>query len=63
MNETKEIGQARYEVTHIFKSDCNKSDVLKNRVLEKSKHILNLTESNTVMYNEFGGSIQSEEVL
>ena len=63
MSEFKEIGEAKYQVTHIFSSLQNKSDIIKNMVLEKFKQVPNLTGNDSPLYNEDGGSIQSEEVL
>ncbi len=63
MSNNKEISKAEYQVTHIFNNSQNKSDIIKNTVLGKFRHISNLTGDNSVMYNDYGGSIHSEEAL
>ncbi len=63
MDEYKDIDNTRYVINRVFGENKTTAKLIEERVINDKKNTQPLTDSGSVMYNKFSGSIQSKEVL
>ena len=63
MDNYKNIDNTRYVINRVFSENKTTAKLIEERVIKDKNNTPPLTDSGSVMYNKFSGSIQSKEVL
>lgn len=63
MDNYKDIDKTRYVISRVFSESETAAKLIEQRIIKEKSHIPPLTGDGGMLYNKFGGSVQSKEVL